>query len=60
MEKEGLWLVIQIEEGHQRLVLGEGKCRAGLSAMEEYEWVAGRRTYVAEVAYGSYHTLGPL
>ena len=60
MGKEGSWLVIQTEEGYQRPALEEGKCRPGLSAMEEYEWAAGRNTYAAEVAYGSYYTLGPV
>lgn len=60
MGKEGLWLVIQIAEECQRLVLEEGKCRLGLFAMEECEWAAGTHTYAAEVAYGSHHTLGPM
>lgn len=52
--------MIQTEEVPQRLALVEGKCRLGLSAMEVCEWVAGMHTYVAAVAYGSCHTLGPL
>ena len=60
MGKEGLWLAIQIAEGRQSLDLEEGKCRVGLFAMEVCEWAAGKHTYAAEVAYGSYRTLGPM
>lgn len=60
MGKEGLWQVIQIVEGHQTLAPVEGRCKLGLSAMEVCEWVAGRNTCAAGVAYGSHHTINPV